>query len=67
MKKNNIYALYKGENILGIGTAKELSKKINVKVETIWFWNTATYKRRKAKSSKNNYKIVIKIGDDTDE
>jgi hypothetical protein len=31
------YAVYKGEEILGIGTVDELAKKLNVKRKTIFF------------------------------
>lgn len=46
MNKEKIYALYRGEKILGIGTKKELAELLNVKVETISFYNTPAYTKR---------------------
>lgn len=46
MKKEKIYALYRGEKFLAIGTKKELAKLLNVKVETISFYATPAYKKR---------------------
>ena len=40
-----IYAMYKGEECLGIGTLKELAELLNVKYETIAFYLTPTYKK----------------------
>ena len=40
------YAVYKGDELLGIGTAKELAERLKVKVETIKFYSTASYQKR---------------------
>lgn len=53
-----VYALYKGEECLGIGTLKELAKELNVKEDTIRFYTTPTYKRR-VKKSKNRRELVL--------
>ena len=54
------YAVYKGEEILGIGTVDELAKKLNVKRKTIFFWGTPSgHKRNKGKA-----KIAIRIEED---
>ena len=53
-----IYAMYKGEECLGIGTLKELAKELNVKEDTIRFYTTPTYKRR-VKKSKNRRELVL--------
>lgn len=62
MEKIKEYAMYKGEELLGIGTARELASKLNVKVETIRFYNTPTYKKR-VKQGKNR-KVLVEIEDD---
>lgn len=49
MKIKKEYALYKGEECLGIGTVKELSEKFNVKEKTIMFYNTPSHKKRERK------------------
>ena len=40
MSKEKLYALYRGEKFLGIGTKKELAELLNVKVETVSFYAT---------------------------
>lgn len=46
MNKENIYALYRGEKFIGVGTKRELAELLNVKVETISFYATPAYKKR---------------------
>lgn len=46
MSKEKIYALYRGEKFLAIGTKKELAELLNVKVETVSFYATPSYKKR---------------------
>lgn len=46
MNEENIYALYRGEKFLAIGTKKELAELLNVKVETVSFYATPSYKKR---------------------
>ncbi|MBN2878673.1 MAG: hypothetical protein JXN65_03490 [Clostridia bacterium] len=54
------FALYKGEDLLGIGTIKELAKKNNVKEATIKFYGTNSYKRRVEKRQRStNAKALI--------
>lgn len=45
-KKDKVYALYKKEECIGIGTTKELSEQLNVQEKTIKFYKTPTYKKR---------------------
>lgn len=52
-----VYALYKGEECLGIGTLKELAEQLKVKYETMYFYTTPTYKKR-CKKSKNRRELV---------
>lgn len=61
-KTNNIYALYKGDKFLDLGTADDLAKYLNVTKRTILFYNSKVYKERRKKG--NNYYIVIKVEDD---
>lgn len=46
MNKEKIYALYRGEKFIAIGTKKELAELLGVKVETISFYATPAYKKR---------------------
>lgn len=41
-----IYAIYKGDEFLFVGTAKECAKHFNIRNETVYFWNTQCYKKR---------------------
>jgi hypothetical protein len=54
-----MYALYKGDNILTIGTIRELALYLGVKERTVMFYSTPTYRKR---NKGNNY-LVIKIED----
>lgn len=62
MKKLQQYALYKGEKLLGMGTARELAKQLGIKVDSIYFLQTPTYRKRREKG-KNN-RVLIRIEDD---
>jgi len=37
------YALYHGDDFLGIGTSKDLAKLIDVKPKTLYFYRTKAY------------------------
>lgn len=41
-----IYAVYKGEEFLCEGTSKECAEKLNVKIDTIHYWNSKANKKR---------------------
>ncbi len=54
------YALYKGEELLRLGTLKEIAEAENVQVKTIQFYMTPTYKRRIGKrKNARNYREVV--------
>ena len=56
----NIYAIYKGDEIIAMGTRKELSELLKVKIRTINYWaSPANYKRDKGKR-----KIAIKVDEE---
>lgn len=52
-----VYAMYKGELCLGVGTIKELSELLGVKEKTIKFYLTPTYRKR-SKNSKNRRELI---------
>lgn len=66
MSKGNIYALYKGEVLLMIGTIEEIAKFQKVKRKTILFYQTPAYLKRHEKSHIGNYKILIKLEEEDD-
>lgn len=60
MKDHKEYALYKGEDLLCIGTIKEIAEKFNVQQGTIKYYLTNAYKRKlsKRKKIKNARELV---------
>lgn len=57
------YVLYKGDEILAIGTLKEIAEKMKVKVKTIGFYLTPTYQNRGLGKKSNNRRVLIKLED----
>jgi len=43
---NKIYAIYKGDEFLFMGTRKECASYLNVNLRTITFYTSPTYKKR---------------------
>lgn len=43
MREAKEYALYKGEELLGMGTIRELAERFNVKITTLYYYRTPTY------------------------
>lgn len=52
-----VYAMYKGDECLGIGTLIQLAKQFNVQYRTMKFYLTPTYKKR-CKKGKNRRELV---------
>lgn len=44
MKKQ--YAVYRGDDLLAIGTAEEIAEKLGIKKETVYFYASPTHKKR---------------------
>ena len=53
-----IYALYKGEQLLATGTLIQIAYKMGVKLRTIQFYKTPTYKKR---NKGNNYRELVEL------
>lgn len=60
MKKQNLYALYKGDTFLDIGTAVDLAKKYNVEPRTIKYYSMESYLKKSTKI--NNRLISVNLG-----
>jgi DNA-binding NarL/FixJ family response regulator len=56
------YALFKGEQMVAIGTVEEIAEERGVKPKTIQFYKSKVYQRR-AKSEVNNRLQLIKLED----
>lgn len=61
MSKENIYALYKGENLLITGTIKEIAENQKIKVKSLYFYQSPAYLKRNQKSHIGNYKVLVKL------
>lgn len=66
MVKEKIYAIYKGDTFIDLGTKKELAKKMNCRTEFIGYLATPTNLRKiqKRKNKDNNALIAIRIEED---
>ena len=61
--KRMVYALYKGDTFLDIGTAEELAIKFNVKKETIKFLaSKSNYKRLEKRKDKSQKMVAVSVG-----
>ena len=52
------YTLYKGIKILGEGTVKEIAQQTGLAVNTIRFYASPTYERRR---KGNNHKVLVPL------
>ena len=57
-KSHARYAVWKGDECLGIGTVAELAEKFGVAKKTIYWWASASCKRR---DKRHNHKIAERI------
>ena len=56
------YALYRGDELLHIGTAREIADAHGVRVETVRYYGTPTWRRR---SGPNGLRLVRIDGDES--
>ncbi|MBD8522368.1 helix-turn-helix transcriptional regulator [Lysinibacillus fusiformis] len=56
------YALYKGDQMVAIGTVKEIAEERGVKPNTIRFYMSSAYQRR-SESEVNNKLQLVKLED----
>jgi len=66
--KRKEYALYKGENILAIGTIGEIAKEMGVQKETIAYYKTQVYQNRlKRRNAINgNVRMLVLLDEEDD-
>lgn len=58
------YALYKGEELLVMGTASEIAEHQGISVGTVRFLASNVYKKRvEARERSKNPKIAVRIGE----
>lgn len=58
IKLINEYALYKGDDLLSIGTIKEIAHHLKIKEKTVKFYKTNSYKKR---TSEEKGRRLIKL------
>lgn len=57
------YAIYKGDDHIAYGTAKELAEKLGIKPETIKFYATPSYLKRVENSEKKDMMVAVCLDD----
>ncbi len=62
MRNQIIYAVYKGDKFIYMGTKEECAEHLGVKRDTIVFYSSPTYQKR-AKTEDNDRMIVIRVED----
>lgn len=62
-----VYALYKGDKFLDIGTKKELAAKTGKSLNTMRFLASDVNKKRIESKGENNGLLMIKIGSTDDD
>ena len=64
----NLYAAYKGDDFLAIGTLKELADRLSARKETIIYYATPAHRKRVLESKNPNGRvIVIRVEGDDEE
>lgn len=61
-----VYAMYKKDQCLAIGTAKEICKEMGISMKTFRFYRTSHYKKIVDSSRLKNRRIIIRIEDESD-
>lgn len=59
-----IYAMYKKEECLAIGTAKEICEQMGISYKTFQFYRTSHYKNIVKNSRLKNRRVIIRIDKD---
>ena len=67
MRKENCYALYKGDLFIDLGTIKELSQRLGITTTTLKFYTSKVYQMRSEQKNSDNLRILIKIEENENE
>jgi len=62
-RKYKQYAVYKGEKLLVMGTAKECAEHLGIKPMTVYFYSSPAYMDRIADLNNTERKITVRIDD----
>ena len=63
-KRDKIYALYKGDTFIDLGTTRYLAKKLGLQERTIKFYGTELWKSR---CKRDDVLILIEVEEDEEE
>lgn len=55
-----VYAMYKGDECLAIGTSDEICEQMGIKKNTFGFYRTKTRLKRR-ENSKRPYRVIVRI------
>ena len=61
------YAMYKGDELLSIGTLREISQELNIKMNTLRFYLSPTYKKRVGDRKNGKFekqRMLVRLEDD---
>lgn len=61
-RKKQDYALYKGNELLDMGTAEEIAARRGVKPETIYYYATSRYRKRRRNSKTGRFLSAVPLG-----
>lgn len=64
MKKLKEYAVFKGEEMLAMGTYKEICERLNISYQTFRYYGTNTYKKR---TREENARRLVCLNDNTED
>ena len=53
--------VYRGDDIIAVGTIRECAKKLHVQPRTLYFYLMPTYERRIAKRKHSNWEKVRRV------
>lgn len=59
-----VYAMYKGDECLAIGTKKEICKQMNISIKTLNYYRTKAYQERLENRKEKNARRVIRIDEE---
>lgn len=62
-----VYALYKGEDILSMGTVDEIAEELNIKKETVLWYRYPSVKKRNNSTKGNKKRFLIELEEDNHE
>lgn len=60
-KRITLYAIYKGDRFIDVGTASELSERMGCPMKYI-YWLTSPAAHRRAEGNESTYTVAFRVG-----